>query len=91
MNLKTTLARSRFLVAALLVGLVAVVGCNDKVQYTERSDKNAADAPTAGYGGTNTPPAQTSGTSDAHASGGSTTIAGITFTGMLLRNVNAMI
>lgn len=67
------------MVAALLVGLVAVAACNDKVQYTERSGSNAADAPSAGNGGADTPAVQGSGATDAHASGGSITVAGITF------------
>jgi hypothetical protein len=74
MNSTIEVARSRFVVAALLVGLLALAGCKDKVQYTERSGSNTADAPAAGHGGTAQSTPQTT------AADGSVTIAGITVT-----------
>ncbi|MCB1184925.1 hypothetical protein KDM41_15975 [bacterium] len=65
------------MVASLLVALVALAGCKDKVQYTERAGSSPADAPTSRYG---TPPQQQAADGGAATSpAGGTTVAGITF------------
>ena len=80
------------MVAASLVGMLAVAGCNDKVQYTERPGSNKADAPAAGSGGTSASaaksdhpsgsehPASSEHPGSASSTAGGTTLAGITFT-----------